>query len=122
MKKILVVEDEPTLREGIVTAFNDRGWHVSAADDGSQALSQLESEIFDVVVTDYKMPCRDGIDVLKRARLVDDMLPVVMMTAKDTQKDRFWGLAGRLHYTLVTVAAVAFVWFLNYWNLLGWRF
>ena len=37
-------------------------------------------------------------------------------------KDRFWGLAGRVHYTLVTVAAVAFVWFLNYWNLLGWRF
>jgi hypothetical protein len=37
-------------------------------------------------------------------------------------KDRFWGLAGRVHYTLVTLAAVAFVWFLNYWNLLGWRF
>jgi hypothetical protein len=37
-------------------------------------------------------------------------------------KDRFWGLTGRVHYTLVTLAAVAFVWFLNYWNLLGWRF
>ena len=37
-------------------------------------------------------------------------------------KDGFWGLAGRVHYTLVTIAAVAFVWFLNYWNLLGWRF
>jgi CubicO group peptidase (beta-lactamase class C family) len=37
-------------------------------------------------------------------------------------KDVFWGLAGRVHYTLVMVAAVAFVWFLNYWNLLGWRF
>jgi hypothetical protein len=37
-------------------------------------------------------------------------------------KDRFWGVAGRVHYTLGTVAAVAFVWFLNYWNLLGRRF
>jgi hypothetical protein len=36
--------------------------------------------------------------------------------------DRRQGLAGRVHYTLVTVAAVAFMWFLNYWNLLGWRF
>jgi len=36
-------------------------------------------------------------------------------------KNRYWGLLGRLYYTLVTVAAVAFVWFLNYWNLLGWR-
>ena len=37
-------------------------------------------------------------------------------------KNRYWGIAARLYYTLVTVAAVAFVWFLNYWNLLGWRF
>jgi CubicO group peptidase (beta-lactamase class C family) len=34
----------------------------------------------------------------------------------------YWGIAARVHYTLVTVAAVAFVWFLNYWNLFGWRF
>jgi hypothetical protein len=37
-------------------------------------------------------------------------------------KNRYWGIAGRAYYTLVTVAAVAFVWFLNYWNLLGWQF
>jgi hypothetical protein len=37
-------------------------------------------------------------------------------------KRSYWGIAARVHYTLVTVAAVAFVWFLNYWNLLGWRF
>jgi hypothetical protein len=36
-------------------------------------------------------------------------------------KNSYWGIATRVHYTLVTVAAVAFVWFLNYWNLLGWR-
>jgi hypothetical protein len=38
------------------------------------------------------------------------------------RKNNYWGIATRVHYTLVTVAAVAFVWFLNYWNLLGWRF
>jgi hypothetical protein len=37
-------------------------------------------------------------------------------------KNRYWGIAGRAHYTLVTVAAVGYVWFLNYWNLLGWRY
>jgi len=37
-------------------------------------------------------------------------------------KNSYWGIGSRLHYTLVTVAALAFVWFLNYWNLLGWRF
>ena len=37
-------------------------------------------------------------------------------------KNGYWGIAFRTYYTLVTVAAVAFVWFLNYWNLLGWRY
>ena len=37
-------------------------------------------------------------------------------------KNRSWGIAARAYYTLVTVAAVAFVWFLNQWNMLGWRF
>jgi hypothetical protein len=37
-------------------------------------------------------------------------------------KNSYWGIAARVHYTLVTVAAAAFIWFLNYWNLLGWRF
>jgi len=37
-------------------------------------------------------------------------------------KNRYWGIAGRAYYTLVTFAAAAFVWFMNYWNLLGWRY
>jgi CubicO group peptidase (beta-lactamase class C family) len=37
-------------------------------------------------------------------------------------KDRYWGIAYRVYYTLVTIAAIAFVWFLNYWNWLGWRY
>jgi len=37
-------------------------------------------------------------------------------------KDSYWGITGRLYYTLVTIASVAFVWFLNYWNLRGWRY
>jgi hypothetical protein len=37
-------------------------------------------------------------------------------------KDGYWSIAGRVYYSLATVAAVAFVWFLNFWNMLGWRF
>ena len=37
-------------------------------------------------------------------------------------KNSYWSIAGRAYYTLVTTAAVAFVWFLNYWNWLGWRY
>jgi DNA-binding NtrC family response regulator len=84
MKKILVVEDEPTLREGIVTAFGDRGWQVSAATDGADAISQLEGEIFDVVVTDYKMPEKDGMDVLRQCKKVNERTAVLVMTAYGT--------------------------------------
>jgi two-component system response regulator AtoC len=84
MKKILVVEDEPTLREGIVTAFRDRGWQVSEAADGAEALSQLEGEIFDVVVTDYKMPEKNGMDVLRQCKKVNEGTAVLVMTAFGT--------------------------------------
>jgi hypothetical protein len=36
-------------------------------------------------------------------------------------KNRYWSALGRVHYTMVSLAAFAFIWFLNYWNLLGWR-
>ena len=84
MKKILVVEDEPTLREGIVTAFRDRGWHVGDAADGAQAVSMLESEVFDVMVTDFKMPELSGMDVLKRCKMINEGTVVLMMTAFGT--------------------------------------
>ena len=84
MKKILVVEDEPTLREGIVTAFGDRGWQVSAAADGADAISQLEGEIFDVVVTDFKMPEKNGMDVLRQCKKVNEGTAVLVMTAYGT--------------------------------------
>ena len=84
MKKILVVEDEPTLHEGIVTAFVDRGWQVAACSDGAQALERLQSEVFDVVVTDYKMPENSGLEVLKRCKQLNERTVVLMMTAYGT--------------------------------------
>jgi CubicO group peptidase (beta-lactamase class C family) len=58
-----------------------------------------------------------GLGVLSAALTVGALVYAAM-----AWKNSFWGIATRVHYTLVTVAAVAFVWFLNYWNLLGWRF
>jgi hypothetical protein len=50
------------------------------------------------------------------------LTPAALVYVVLAWKDRYWGVAFRGYYTLVTVAAVAFVWFLNYWNLLGWRY
>ena len=84
MKKILIVEDEPTLREGIVAAFGDRGWHVIPASDVPEACRVLEGEVFDVVLTDYKMPEGTGMDVLRRAKQVNEGTVVLLMTAYGT--------------------------------------
>jgi hypothetical protein len=58
-----------------------------------------------------------GVGVLAAALTVGALIYSVL-----AWKNSYWGIFARVHYTLVTVAAVAFVWFLNYWNLLGWRF
>ena len=84
MKKLLVVEDEQNLRDGIVTAFQDVGWEVSQAADGAEAIQMLESEVYDVLVTDYQMPGNDGIEVLKRCKMINESTVVLMMTAYGT--------------------------------------
>jgi len=58
-----------------------------------------------------------GLGVLSAVLTVGTLVYMVL-----AWKNSYWGIAARVYYTLVTVAAVAFVWFLNYWNLLGWRF
>jgi CubicO group peptidase (beta-lactamase class C family) len=58
-----------------------------------------------------------GVGVLSAVLTVGALIYSVLAWKKS-----YWGIAARVHYTLVTVAAVAFVWFLNYWNLLGWSF
>jgi CubicO group peptidase (beta-lactamase class C family) len=58
-----------------------------------------------------------GLGVLSALLTIGALVYTVLAWAKG-----YWGITGRAYYTLVTVAAVAFVWFLNYWNLLGWRF
>ncbi len=84
MKKILVVEDESTLREGVTTAFDDRGWQVTTAAAADEAIKLLEQEMFDVVVTDYKMPGGSGMDVVRRCKQVNESTVVLMMTAFGT--------------------------------------
>jgi DNA-binding NtrC family response regulator len=101
MKKILVVEDEPTLREGVVTAFNQRGWQVIEAADGAEAIATLEGEVFDVVVTDFKMPEGSGLDVLRHTKMLNEGTVVLMMTAFGTVESAVEAMrAGAYDYVL----------------------
>ncbi len=85
MGRILVVEDQPTLRKGIVRVFRDKGHAVDEAGDGEEALSLLRrSEPYDVVVSDLKLPKAGGMDVLRAARSRDPGTAVIIMTAFGT--------------------------------------
>ena len=101
MKKLLVVEDEQNLRDGIVTAFSDQGWEVSQAASGEEAIRMLEGEIYDVLVTDYQMPGNDGIDVVKRCKMINESTVVLMMTAYGTVESAVEAMqAGTYDYIL----------------------
>jgi len=82
--KILIVEDEKNMREVLRILLEGEGYNVSCAMDGSEGLAWLEREIFDLVITDIKMPGVDGFEVLKRAQELSPETLVIMITAFGT--------------------------------------
>jgi DNA-binding NtrC family response regulator len=101
MKKILVAEDERTLREGIATAFRERGWEVVEAADGTEAIARLEEAVFDVLVTDYQMPEKSGLDVVKRSKMINESTVAIVMTAYGTVESAVDAMkAGAYDYVL----------------------
>ena len=81
MKKVLVVDDEESIRELYRADLTDEGYEVELAADGRQALRGLDSFRPDLVTLDIKLPDIDGIEVLRRIREKNATVPVVLLTA-----------------------------------------
>jgi DNA-binding response OmpR family regulator len=80
-KRVLLVEDEPPIREVIADELRDHGYEVVEAETGDQAAQLLACESFDLLLTDVRMPGKlDGIDVVHRARSLRPMLPVLVVS------------------------------------------
>jgi DNA-binding response OmpR family regulator len=88
---VLVVDDEPMVREVITTYLERDGWSVVTAADGAQALRTVESTPLDLVVLDLMLPEVDGLSVLARLRSSTDV-PVIVVTARGEEPDRVLGL------------------------------
>ncbi|MFQ5766449.1 MAG: sigma-54-dependent transcriptional regulator [Acidobacteriota bacterium] len=82
--RILVAEDEAPIRNGIVAAFQDNGYDVTPAADGREAMDLLDGHSYDLVISDYRMPGPDGLEVLRHARRLNEDAVVIMMTAYGT--------------------------------------
>ena len=80
-EKILVVDDEQSIRELIVTSLEDNGYLCSTAADGQEALRKLEEEDYQLVISDIKMPGMDGIELLKRILSEYRDVAVIMVTS-----------------------------------------
>jgi two-component system response regulator (stage 0 sporulation protein F) len=81
MKKVLVVDDEESIRELYRADLTDEGYEVELAADGRKALLGLDSFRPDLVTLDIKLPDIDGIEVLRRIREKNATVPVVLLTA-----------------------------------------
>ncbi len=88
---VLVVDDEPMVREVIASYLQRDGWKVAEAPDGATALRMLDSTRPDLVVLDLMLPEVDGLSVLARLRTTTDV-PVIVVTARDSEADRVLGL------------------------------
>ena len=90
--RILVVDDEPAVREAIDRALRLEGFETELAEDGRGALSAIASAPPDAVVLDVLMPHVDGLEVCRRLRAAGDRTPVLVLTARDAIADRVRGL------------------------------
>jgi two-component system response regulator MprA len=88
----LVVDDDVSLRTALERVLGASGFEVLVAADGDEALSLLHRRNFDAVVLDVVMPGRDGIAVCESLRRAGSQLPILMLTARDTIRDRVTGL------------------------------
>ena len=91
-KTILVVEDEPTLRETLAEALEADGFSVVQAGDGRVALERFKSDEPDLVLLDLMLPELSGLEVTRQIR-AESSVPIVMLTARDAEVDKVVGLA-----------------------------
>jgi two-component system response regulator MprA len=89
--RVLVVDDEPGVRETVSRALRLDGYEVSVADSGAAALDLVRSERPDAIVIDVMMPRMDGLETCRALRAEGHRLPVLMLTALDGTPDRAAG-------------------------------
>ncbi|MEV7006524.1 response regulator transcription factor [Streptosporangium sp. NPDC051022] len=90
--RVLVVDDEPALREALQSSLEFEGYRVGLAEDGQAALEVLRREPYELVLLDVMMPRLDGLTACRRLRAAGNHVPVLMLTARDAVGDRVSGL------------------------------
>ncbi|EMQ97791.1 response regulator transcription factor [Paeniglutamicibacter gangotriensis] len=90
--KLLVVDDEPNIRELLSTSLRFAGFEVVAAANGREALAAVEADTPDLAVLDVMLPDMDGFTITRRLRAAGKHFPVLFLTARDDTEDKVTGL------------------------------
>lgn len=90
--RILIVEDDKEIREGIEIYLRNQGYQVSQAADGLEGLEQIEKEEIHLAIVDVMMPRMDGITMMMKVRELGYDFPVIMLSAKSEEVDKIMGL------------------------------
>lgn len=91
-RRILIVDDEPAVREALQRSLAFEGYGTEVAVDGADALEKAAAYRPDLFVLDIQMPRMDGLTAARRVRAAGDTTPILMLTARDTVGDRVTGL------------------------------
>lgn len=91
-KRVLIIEDELHIAEGLKLNLSLQGYDVDTAEDGTSGLEKWKSFSPDLVVLDIMLPVLDGISVLKKIREKDERLPILILSAKNASDDKVQGL------------------------------
>lgn len=89
---ILIVEDEPSIVTLIQYNLTQAGFLTEVAFNGEEALEKMATKTYDLIVLDIMLPKKDGVEVCRQLRQEQNLTPVIMLTAKDTEYDKIHGL------------------------------
>lgn len=92
--RVLLVEDDPMIGEAIQGALKDASYAADWVKDGRTALTTLSCQHYDLVLLDLGLPGKDGLEVLASIRSQDNLIPLLIITARDGLNDRLRGLDG----------------------------
>lgn len=87
MLKILIAEDDRELRQLFIHVLNRNGYTVTGVSNGQEALDAMDTDFYDMIISDIMMPVMDGYELVRQLREVGNTTPVLMITAKDAFDD-----------------------------------